>query len=199
MLEDYESFINIENRFNGGYQHWLYTEQFKSEFWANRSCGVVAAANTAYYLTEHHNMNLYDQGTLNIANFTGFINELFEFVRPFLLGIPTLTNMNRGFLKFARSKGEFNLKSRIHKNFNDKTETIRFISNALKKNYPIMMLNWNSDIRRLKYHWVTIIGYFKDESEEYILISNWGHVEKIQMDQLFKDKSIYKGLIYFEL
>ena len=36
----------------GGYQDWL-TEQGVSQFYANRSCGVTAAANVMYYMATH--------------------------------------------------------------------------------------------------------------------------------------------------
>lgn len=199
VLCDFKDFINIENKFFGGYQNWLYTEEFRSKFWANRSCGVVAAANTAYYLSVTKNIPLYDKGVLNLENFTCFIDEVYKFVKPYVCGIPTLYSMRRGFTKFTKSKGVTNLVCACHSDFKDKKKTVDFIKSALERNYPIMMLNWNSDIKRLRYHWVTVIGYFRDEFEEYISVSNWGQIENIDINSLLADSSFYIGLIYFKL
>ena len=106
--------------------------------------------------------------------------------------------MKRGFISFARSKGIV-LRAETVSMRSSKSVIIAFIKEALKKDYPIMMLTWNTAQPHLKYHWVTITGYFKDsKGVSFVTTSNWGSREVFNLDRWLDGKSFYKGLIYFK-
>lgn len=196
-IKDYKEFIKIEGSY-GSYQKWLFSQGFKTRFWSNRSCGIAAAGNLAYYLTKHHGKNLYSGDYLDIKSFTLFLNRISKFIRPRIYGIPTLYHMRKGFTKFASARGQGIETKTISMRRSDE-EVINYIKNGLRDNYPILMLTWNTQIKHLKYHWVTITGYFKDENGvNYIRTSNWGRLEIFNLDEWISQKSVYKGLIYFK-
>lgn len=194
---NYKEFINIEGHY-GGYQNWLYSEKLRKKFWADRSCGIVAAGNIAYYLTRNHNKKLYNEFDLSIRSFTKHLNEVYKFIRPRVYGIPTIYHMEKGFVRFAKFKG-VNLKpQKINMNM-PKDKIVKFIKDALKDDYPIMMLTWNTKILNLKNHWVTITGYSKDiNGNRFIKTSNWGREEIFNLDSWLDSRGIYKGLIFFK-
>lgn len=196
-LKNHIDFINIEGRY-GAYQDWLYTEKIRTKFFANRACGVVAAGNVAYYLTQNHNKKLYDHGSLNIKNFTRHLNDISNFIRPRIYGIPTVYKMKKGFISFAKSKN-IDIEAKTIKMNKPKGEIIEFIKNALREDYPLMMVTWNSETRRLKNHWITITGYSIDKNgNSFIKTSNWGRCESFSLDKWLDSRSLYKGLVYFK-
>ena len=196
-LKDYRNFVNIEGNY-GAYQNWLYTGKLKKKFWADRACGVAAAGNVAYYLTENHNKKLYPYNDITIKNFTLFLNDISKHIKPRFYGIPTLYHMRRGFIKFAMSKG-INLRSETISMRSKDDSIVVFIKRALRDDYPLMMLTWNTKQAHLKYHWVTITGYFRDnKGNNFVTTSNWGRREVFNLDRWLAEKSFYKGLIYFK-
>lgn len=196
-LKREKTFVNIEGHY-GAYQNWIFTENYRKKFWADRSCGLVAAGNIAYYLKKNHYKNLYPYKDLDIKNFTLFLNDISKYIKPRIYGVPTLYYMKRGFLNFSRSKGII-LKAETVSMRSSNDSIISFIKEVLKKDYPIMMLTWNTRQPHLKYHWVTITGYFKDsKGGNFILTSNWGKREVFNLDRWLDEKSFYKGLIYFK-
>lgn len=196
-LKDHKEFINIEGNY-GGYQDWLFTEKLQGKFWANRACGVVAAGNIAYYLTKHHNKKLYNYKDLSIREFTLFLNQISKFIKPRIYGIPSISYMSENFKRFARSKDVILKANTIDMKLPNYI-IISFIKKALRENYPIMMLTWNTKIKTLKYHWVTITGYFKDTyGNNFIITSNWGKRKIFKLDDWLNEMSIYKGLVYFK-
>lgn len=196
-LKQEKNFVNIEGHY-GAYQNWIFTQKHRKKFWADRSCGLVAAGNIAHYLTENHNKKLYNYNELNIRNFSIFLNDLSKYIKPRVYGIPTLYHMKRGLLSFAKSKG-VNLKAETVSMRSSNSFIISFIKRALERDYPVMMLTWNTKQLHLKYHWVTITGYFKDnKGVNFVTTSNWGRREVFNLDRWLEEKSFYKGLIYFK-
>lgn len=196
-IKNYREFINIEGSY-GSHQKWLYTYGYRRKFWSNRSCGVSAAANIAYYLSKNHNKKLYISRDLNRKSFTRFLNEISKFIRPRLYGIPTIYHMKKGFINFARSKA-VDVETRTIDIRSSNEKIIEFIKEGLRDDYPILMITWNTKTVHLKYHWVTITGYFKDEDgSSFIVTSNWGRREVFNIDKWLSERSIYKGLIYFK-
>lgn len=196
-LKDEREFINIEGNY-GAYQNWLFTEKLRTKFWADRSCGVVAAANTAYYLTRNHNKRLYTYKYIDIKSFTLFLKDITKYIRPRVYGIPTIHHMQRGFIRYAKSRG-INLKAETLSMSLSNDFIIDFIKRALRQDYPVMMLTWNTKEVHLKYHWITITGYFKDiDGKNFIITSNWGDREVFNFDNWLNEKNFCKGLIYFK-
>lgn len=195
---DHEKFIPVENKYYGGYQNWLLTESMTKKFWADRSCGVVAAAHCAYYLSMHHNKPLYPYMDISLKNFTIYLNEISRFICPRVYGIPTLLHMKRGFIKFARSKNIEVEAVYINTKFS-KQKVIELLKNALKDNYPVLMITWNSKNSHLRNHWVTITGFYEDKnSNNFIVTSNWSKKQVYNFDDWLNEKVMHKGLMYFK-
>jgi hypothetical protein len=198
-LTNEESFVNINNIYYGGFQKWLYTEKVKSKFWADRSCGITAASNIIIHMSMYKPRlrSLYPYSSLSKENFIRLMKEIFYYIKPTIIGVPTTRKMEKGLKSFAKSK-EIILESRSLIMSKDIDTTIKFIKQGLKMNSPVLMVTWNSKISNLKYHWVTITGYIKDIDEQnYIITSNWGEKELFSLDNLIKDNSLYRGLVYF--
>ena len=198
-LTNEPNFVNINNIYYGGFQKWLYTEKVKSKFWSNRSCGITGAANTIVHMSMYKPRLslLYPYSSLSKENFIRLMNEVYHYIKPTVIGIPTIRKMERGLKAFAKSK-EIILESRSLKVSRDTEASIKFIKQGLKMNSPILMVTWNSKTPNLKYHWVTITGYMKTkDGKSYITASNWGEKEVFSLDDLIKDNSLYRGLIYF--
>lgn len=198
-LTNESNFVNINNIYYGGFQKWLYTEKIKSKFWSSRSCGITAAANAIVHMSMYKPRLslLYPYSSLSKENFIRLMNEAFHYIKPRVIGVPTTGKLDRGLKSFAKSK-QIILESKSLKVSKDIEGTIKFIKEGLKMNSPILMVTWNSKIPNLKYHWVTITGYMKTkDGQNYITTSNWGEKEIFSLDNLIKDNSLYRGLIYF--
>lgn len=199
-LRDHKDFIKVDNIHYGGYQDWLFSEGYISKYWSNRSCGVIAASNTLLYMSRFANrIEGSKEYTITKEGFVDFALYLYKFIRPRFYGIPTVAVMINGIKKYAK-KMNFEIVPFILENPNTKLEVIRYIKRGLSRNYPIMMVTWNTSIKDLKNHWVTITGYYSTKSgDHYILTSNWGKEEVFSLDQWLDEKSFYKGLVYFRI
>ena len=198
-LTNYEDFVKINNLYYGGFQRWLYMEKLRSKFWSDRSCGVIAAGNALIHMAMYRKGldRIYRYPGLSKVEFTRFINDIYGFVQPSMFGIPSLGKLNKGLKLFAKSKG-INISSKTLSMPKEVNTAINFIKEGLMIDSPVLMLTWNSKIKNLKYHWVTITGYIKNqEGNNYIITSNWGNKEMFSLDNWIKEKNLYKGLIYF--
>ena len=148
-----------------------------------------------------HNNNKKDQNYLNISkdNFLAYSMEIYKFIKPKFYGIPTVSVMKKGLKRFAKS---INLEFKSYELINPSNafQTVQFIKRAMTKNKPVMMITWNTNTKNLKNHWVTITGYYKDLSgENFVVTSNWGRKEVFSIDKWLEDRSVYKGLLYFNI
>lgn len=192
-LQDYKSFVTIDDTYYGGDQTWLFNEKHISKFWANRACGLVAVSNTLSYLSRSE----YPPHTRQ--SFTNYAMKLYPFIKPKVYGIPTVSSMIKSLKKYASSKNWILTPIALIKPTNI-TTVVTYIKNALDQDYPIMMVTLNTKTRGLKYHWVTITGYYKNSlGENFILTSNWGKQEIYSLDQWVGERSFYKGLLWFKL
>lgn len=198
-LSNHEDFVKINNLYYGGLQKWLYMENLKSKFWADRSCGVTAAANALIHMGMYRKglESIYRYPGLSRVEFTRFMVEIYEYVKPSIVGIPSLEKMSKGLKSFAKDKGVI-LDSKTLPMPKDINSTINFIKEGLAIDSPVLMLTWNSNIKNLQYHWVTITGLIKDTNHKnYVITSNWGDKEIFSLDRWLKEKNLHKGLIYF--
>lgn len=197
-LKNHQDFVKVDNIHYGGYQGWLSSEGFVSKFWSNRSCGVIAASNTLFYMARNnpHNKNK-NPSIISKENYLDLALYLYKFIRPRIFGVPTVATMIRG----LKSYGEvMNIGITPFLLVNPKSirATAEYIKHGLRRNFPIMMVTWNSKIDNLEYHWVTITGYYVTKSgEHFIVTSNWGRQEVFSLDRWVEEKSVYKGLLYF--
>lgn len=193
-LENYNEFVKIDNVYYGGNQTWLSLENHISIFQSDRSCGVIAATNTFLYM-------IRDNKSINISkkSFLEQALDIYKYITPRFYGIPTISTMARGLKGYYRS---INLEIKTSQLINpSKTlETIQFIKKALANNSPILMITWNTKIPNLKNHWVTITGYYRTTlGEHFVVTSNWGRKEVFSLDNWIKDKSLYKGMLYYSV
>lgn len=169
------------------------------KFWADRSCGVTAAANALVHMATYKKrmQGLYIYPSLSKSDFINFANDIYGYAKPTVVGIPTLGKLKKGLRLFAKSRG-INLESKsmnMPKNINI---AIEFIKEGLMMDSPVLMLTWNTKIKNLNYHWVTITGYIKTmDGESYVITSNWGGKEIFSLDEWISERSFNKGLIYF--
>jgi hypothetical protein len=181
----------------GGWQGWL-TSEGVSQFHADRSCGVTASSNALCYLAKHdpQKAKLYTKPDLSKKSFSQHQNDVFEYVTPAAWGVPTVDALADRVVKFAQSRG-VKLTPRIQDK-PWKIENVRpYMTSALNLNKPVLLLTWNSPIKDLGMHWITVTAYFKDGTEK-ILTSNWGAKTIYDFTTWFEGKSLYKGLVYFE-
>jgi len=192
-LKEYKDFVKIDKIFYGGDQRWLFRKNHIPKFWANRACGLVAVTNALCYLFR-------DQyPSITKKNYAALAMELYPFLKPKVYGIPTVGIMVKALNKYAASINHTLTPVPLIKP-RDITTAITYIKNALKKDYPIMMLTLNTKTRGLKYHWVTITGYYRSKSgESFIITSNYGQKETYNLNQWIEERSFYKGLLWFEL
>jgi len=192
-LQDYKNFVNIDNTYYGGDQTWLFNEKHISEFWANRSCGLVAVSNTLCYMSRQQYPALTRQ------SFTNATIKLYPFLKPKVYGIPTVPRIVKALKKYAASINCVLTSVPLIKPTNI-TTVVTYLKNALKQDYPILMLTLNTKTKGLKYHWVTITGYYKTKlGENFIITSNYGKQETYSLDQWVEERSFYKGLLWFKL
>lgn len=191
-LKGDRDFVTIDRRYYGGDQDWLSEEKQISKFWSDRACGVIAACNIFYYMSKPA------EAEITKKDFVDQAVLLYKFITPRVYGIPTVGVMKRGVRRYAKTQGMDVISYSLVKP-KDLMETTEFIKGGLTKNSPILMLTWNTKLPNLIYHWVTITGYYMESNNKhYITISNYGIRETISLDQWVQEKSIYKGLLYFQ-
>lgn len=182
----------------GGYQAWL-TEQGVSQFYANRSCGVTATANVMYYMATHVSGKsaLYNQtGSLTKSKFNAFQRSVYDYLNPSVIGVPTLNAMINGMVDYAESRNVTltpitSPASWTHSNVRN------YMSAGLNAESPVLVLNWNSPIADLDWHWVTVTKLYGDNVSMYMVTSNWGERETYDFNTWVDGNSVYKGTIYF--
>ncbi|MDR1542411.1 MAG: hypothetical protein LBU32_31435 [Clostridiales bacterium] len=181
----------------GGWQGWL-TDEGVSQFDADRSCGVAASSNTLCYMARHApgRSALYTKPDLSRKSYSAFQKDIFEFISPKAWGVPTVDILIGRVLKYAESRKVKITPHKVDSGWN--IDTVRpYLSNALNDDKPVMLLTWNSPIKDLQMHWVTVTAYYKDGTEK-ILTSNWGGKVEYDFTTWFGGNSLYKGLIYFD-
>ncbi|MDR1643277.1 MAG: hypothetical protein LBC41_08750 [Clostridiales bacterium] len=181
----------------GGWQGWLVDEGV-TQFYADRSCGVTASSNMLAYTAKHdpQKAKLYTKPDMSKKSFSQYQKEVYEFVSPAAWGVPTVDALAGRVVKFAESKG---VKLTPHIQQKEwKIENVRpYMTSALNLNKPVLLLTWNSPVKDLEMHWITVTAYFKDQSEK-ILVSNWGAKRIYDFSTWFSGNSMYKGLVYFD-
>lgn len=191
-----EKLFNVEGSY-GGQQSWLKTFKIKNQFWADRSCGVTAAANLIMYLSRtRKELSALYRGTTS-EDFVGLMKELYPFLKPRVYGIPTLTKMRQGIQKYAYSRGirlSFYMESWIW----DVDEGSDFIIRMLELDRPVLLLTWNSSNREFRNHWITVTGMISKKEGFDLVASNWGRRRVYSYEEWIRDKALLRGAIAFE-
>lgn len=172
----------------GGKQHW-----FSEEFYRERGCGTVVAANICWYMSEYLPgcKNLYTKKDISKESFIEHMNEILPFIKPGIFGVPTIYTLGRGMIRYGRSKG---VKLKAHyKSW--RMESDEFIKSGLKLDSPVAMLQYYKK-EGFNWHWQTITKYYKNKSgEEYIRTSNWGKSYYFDFEPFKNNKFVYFTVI----
>lgn len=191
--------VSVSNGYYyGGYQGWL-TEQEVSEFYANRSCGVTAAANMLYYMSENVSgmSDLYTRSGISKSQFNAFQKDVYEYLSPAIWGIPTLDTMIDRVEEFASAQGVSLSATRSSDSWTE-ANVRDYIADGLNGESPVLLLTWNSPIEDLTMHWVTITRIYNAGAGTKIITSNWAEKQTYDFATWVNGSSIYKGVIYFE-
>lgn len=206
-LDDWDSgvFVPVCERvsssnyyYYGGYQGWLVDEGI-SEFWANRSCGVTAAANMMQYMSTHvsDKSSLYRTRGLMKNQFSSYQSVVYRYLSPAIWGIPTIDVMIDGVKEFALDQN-VSLNPVLCSDSWTETNVRDYIAEGLNQESPVLLLTWNSPIPDLNAHWVTVTRIYRDNSGTKIVTSNWAGKQTYDFSTWVNGSSIYKGVIYFE-
>lgn len=181
----------------GGYQGWL-TDEGVSEFWANRACGLTAAANAMYYMSQNVNgkANLYTKSDISKSSFSAYQKELYDYCfSPAIWGIPTWASMKSKVEEWADYKN-VSLTGVEDTSTWNATNVRTYIADGLNSERPVLLLTWNSPVEDLNWHWVTVTRIYLDGTVK-ILTSNWAGKTEYDFATWVNGNGAYKGVLYF--
>ena len=182
----------------GGYQGWL-TDENISKFWADRSCGLTAAANMFYYMAKNVSgmSALYTKSDISKASFSAFQRQIYDHsLSPAVYGIPGSSTMKRKVENWA-SYRDVPLRGRQFKGTWNVANVRNYIIAGLNAERPVLLQSWNSPIPNLSWHWVTVTRIYRDSADK-ILTSNWGKKAVYDFETWCKSPGIYKSVLYFD-
>lgn len=182
----------------GGRQAWLSEKGGLGTYTANRACGLAALANVSLYLarTRPDCRALYPYDTADEENFTAVMKAIHAYVKPTPVGIFHLGMLSGGFLRYAQDAGVHLHANRADWRWNA-TNVSEYIKSGLLYGSPVLLLTWNTRIRELRNHWVTITGIEAQNGRIDIITSNWGYKKTYNLDEWMDAYSLYRGLNYF--
>ena len=178
----------------GGYQNAL-GELGVSKFYRDRSCVVTAFTNVYLYL--------YHPGEkFSLEEYNHYHYDFYKKIRPHINGVPTAKALNYRVNRIRRDRN-LTLNAHIMQEYlvrrHTTEEKLAFINEALRKNCPVIFINWMSkNVKVLAHHGVTIIECNDMGDYHELVISSWGNVYKINFEIFDKQIKSYSGLIYFE-
>ena len=200
-LKYWDEFIPIYSnavKFYGGYQNWL-TNEGVSQYYADRSCGVTAAANVMCYLAKNAGVryyNLYPYSSVSKNDFSKFQKSIYNYLEPAWYGIPGVDTMISRVKSYANSRG-VELTEALSSDIWTEHNVSKYIEHALNTEKPVLLITWLSIIPDLKFHWVTVTKIYGSSHNIKILTSNWGEKKEYNFSLWAGSPSIYKGALYF--
>lgn len=194
-LKEFDQVGYIGSKYYGGYQEWLSKYNYKSKFWSDRSCGITAAANIMLYIMRKKGEEIQ---SVTDVEYTKLMFRIYDYMRPFIWGVPTIRKISMGVKHFSSENG-FEVAVHKYKDGWNEDKVWLYLRKAIQDDYPVAMLTWNTEIKNLKNHWVTITGLIRTKfGNRYVITSNWGRMELFDLNQWIKKPSLNKGLVYFE-
>jgi hypothetical protein len=184
----------------GGYQDWL-THENVPQFFADRSCGVTACANMLTYmgfLGGYSGFSSPNVTDIPIGIFSGFQKSLYKALHPTIFGLPSQNYLIWGLRHFFKANG-IRLGACKRRGAFTYENVKNYIIEGLSNDCPVLMLTWNTPIRQLRWHWVTITGIYRDvDNHIKIITSNWGSKRDYDFDEWFYSWSFCKRVLYFD-
>ena len=128
--------------------------------------------------------------------------DFYKKIRPHINGVPTAEALNRRVNRIRRDR-DLNLYAYIMQEYiirrHSTEEKIAFINEGLRKNCPVIFINWMSkNVKVLAHHGVTITECNDMGDYHELVISSWGRVYKVNFEIFDRQLKSYSGLIYFE-
>ena len=178
----------------GGYQNAL-LEMGVSKFYRDRSCVVTAFTNAYLYM-------YHPEEKFTLSEYNAYHYDFYRKIRPHINGVPTAKALNNRVNRIRRDRG-LRLDGKVMQEFffNNRPieEKIAFINEGLRKNCPVIFINWMSrDVRVMRHHGVTITECNDMGDYHELVISSWGRVYKINFEIFDRQIRSYSGLVYFE-
>ena len=166
-----------------------------SKFYRDRSCVVTAFTNAYLYM-------YHPEEKFTLSEYNAYHYDFYRKIRPHINGVPTAKALNNRVNRIRRDRG-LRLDGKVMQEFffNNRPieEKIAFINEGLRKNCPVIFINWMSrDVRVMRHHGVTITECNDMGDYHELVISSWGRVYKINFEIFDRQIRSYSGLVYFE-
>ena len=187
----------------GGFQEWYALE------WNRLSgCGPTCAANVLSYLalTRPELRPLYPYETMDIGDFTRFMEDVFPFVKPGKMGLNRVEMFSDGITGFAQNRG-IALKPQVFRvsgcrsgNREGTAELAEFVRAGLKADCPLGFLNLSRGKEKTlqNWHWITVTAADMEEEKLIACASDEGKEIRFDLKLWFLTTRMSGGLVYFE-
>ena len=185
----------------GGWQNWLEDEGV-SEFFADKACGLTAAANAFCYMSDNVSGKaaLYTPTNTFRSSFSNYQKALYDVgFAPGVDGISSLIEMRDNVLTWANL---VNVSLTCNSSSNGWTysQFLSHICAGLRNESPVLLMTWDSPVGGLENHWVTITRMHDpgDNSGLRMTVSNWHNKKEYNFDAWYQGGSTRRATIYFE-
>ena len=179
-----------------------------SDKWRARAgCGPVSASIITAYLafTRSNYRTLYSSETMDQDDFLQHMNEIFEFVRPGMMGVNRMPMYTEGVTSYAASKG-VTLTTRVFE-----VQGVRigqrepshpladFGAEGLSSDSPLgfMALSRGRENRLQNWHWITITSAEITDEDIRVHASDEGRKIAFDLQLWYMTTGLPGGLVYF--
>mgnify|MGYP006926284741 CR=1 FL=1 len=191
--KDFVPVIKNRKKYYGGHQEWLKYAGL-SKFFRDRSCVVTAFTNCFFYQFKKGPVDFYEYNNTQYA--------FYKRLRPKANGVPTATNLLKRIdiinhaldLRLSYRKIEGNLIKDL-----SLKELVDFIGEGLSKDSPVILINWLSrQVDVTSHHGLCITEMNEKNGKHELVVSSWGRRYKFYLEDFYRQKRTYTGLIFFE-
>lgn len=189
---DFVPVIGSGEKYYGGHQEWLKYEGL-SKFFRDRSCVVTAFTNCFFYL--------FKEGVVDFDTYNEVQYAFYKRIRPKANGVPTAKSLLKR-IDIINHKLELNLSYRLLEGNLIKRlsldQMISFINEGLKKDTPVILINWLSKkVDIMSHHGLCITEMNEKDGRHEVVVSSWGRRHSFYLEDFYKELRTYTGLIYF--
>ena len=194
-------FIKIRNGYSmtlGANQYW-----FNQKFAALSGCGPTTASEILAFLSKQFPQSMQgiypdDINALEREAFVRFMQEVRTLVKPGVMGLTDINFYTEQTIKFAFERGVSLAAKQLDLSLTV-SEALQEIADVIDQGRPLALLvltNPHPDIRDYTWHWMTIIGYNKEEKT--ILIATHGAPHTLNFDHVWVNEGGHKtGIVHF--
>ncbi len=182
----------------GANQYW-----FNQKFAALSGCGPTTASEILAYLAKKYpntmrGIHAEATGELERKTFVQFMQAVREFVKPGMMGLTDIDFYTRETLNYAQSRGIALSAKQIDTRLGDQA-AFRHVADTIDAGLPLALLiltNPHPDIREYTWHWMTVIGY--DRDDETIIVATHGRPHVLRFENVWVNGGGHKtGIVYF--